>query len=334
MNDRDRSGHGADLASALGIVSGLKGFMVWLGGSLAGLTAILYVCGYLITTAHIYTLGLYGLVDFSKDYFLLEGSKFVLSVVVGLAQIVISPVAILLLAMLAPLALIAILARAPLLRRWQALRAMYATRVKATWATAARFVVYCTLVISAAMIAFESLRAISFHLQMADLLYSRIDPGRCGSDWLQVREAYLCGEFGQLREAFNQQLWAALRLVAITCIAWAVVARWPDRAWLISPLVFASALLVLMLPMEFGALLRPTRYPLVLVETRADGPPVAATARFLIDRNDRGLTLWDPGSRRVFWIPSGDIVRMETLAVRELFANAAPPSTRLDRRPP
>src|SRR3546814_12667788 len=63
------------------------------------------VCGYLITTAHIYTLGLYGLVDFSKDYFLLEGSKFVLVLVIGISQAVINPVTILAATVLAPIAL-------------------------------------------------------------------------------------------------------------------------------------------------------------------------------------------------------------------------------------
>src|SRR3546814_5317578 len=93
--------------------------MVWAGGSLAGITAVLYVCGYLITTAHIYTLGLYGLVDFSKDYLLLEGSKFVLALVIGIAQAVINPVTILAATVLAPIALAVIFARGPLARTWR-----------------------------------------------------------------------------------------------------------------------------------------------------------------------------------------------------------------------
>src|SRR3546814_4103610 len=70
MTDSGEKQSVAGTPQAIGLISGLKGFMVWTGGSLAGITAVLYVCGYLITTAHIYTLGLYGLVDFSKDYFL------------------------------------------------------------------------------------------------------------------------------------------------------------------------------------------------------------------------------------------------------------------------
>ena len=309
----------ASIPEAIGILSGLKGFMVWIGGSLAGMTAILYVCGYLITTAHIYTLGLYGLVDFSKDYFLLEGAKFVLAIVISIAQTIISPISILIAAILAPVALAIILAMGPLARTWKRLVAWYEPHANTAWLTAARFILYCALLITGAMIAFETLRAISFHLQIADLLYSTIDPKKCRSDLIQVRDAFLCGRFASLRSAFNAQLWSALKLIALSCIAWHVVARWRWRAWLISPLVFVTVLLTLLLPMEFGALLRPTRYPVVRIQPKGNDPGPPLRDQFLIDRNDRGFTVWDPSTRRVMWIPAGDTARMETIAVRELF---------------
>jgi hypothetical protein len=313
----------AGIPEAIGIVSGLKGFMVWIGGSLAGMTAILYVCGYLITTAHIYTLGLYGLVDFSKDYFLLEGAKFVLAVVIGIAQIAINPISILAMAIIAPLALAAIFAKTPLTSAWRRLLDWYEPHSATAWATAARFSLYCTLLITSAVIAFDSLRAISFHLQISDLLYSVIDPGRCRPELIQVRDAFLCGRFASLRSAFNAQLWSAIKLIVLSCIAWNVVAKWRWRAWLIGPLLFVTVLLVLLLPMEFGALLKPTRYPVVRIQTGTSAPQSPVKDQFLIDRSERGFTVWDPSTRRVLWIPAGDVARMETTAVRELFETPA-----------
>ena len=323
MNESPRSRTGVDLTAAVGIVAGLKGFMVWLGGSLAGLTAILYVCGYLITTAHIYTLGLYGLVDFSKDYFLLEGAKFVLAIVISIAQTIIGPTSILAAMVLAPIALAIILTKGPLARTWKRLAAWYEPHENPAWTAAAGFVLYCALLITGATIAFESLRAISFHLQIADLLYSTVDPGKCRSELIQVRDAFLCGRFAALRSAFSTQLWSALKLVALSCIAWYVVGRWRWRAWLISPLAFVTVLLILMLPMEFGALLRPTRYPVVRVQLDDHAPGSPVRDQFLIDRNERGFTVWDPSTHRVTWIPAGNIARIETIAVRELFDKPA-----------
>lgn len=298
----------------IGILAGLKGLLVWIGGALAGLTAILYVCGYLITTAHIYTLGLYGLVDFGKDYFLLEGAKFVLAVVIGLAQALIRPTLILLVAvLLVPITIAAIFVRNPLDRYRHFLDQH---RVLSRWLTVMRVAVYGVLLIACAAIAYESLLAISWHLQIADLLYS-LPPDDCQATALQIRDAFLCGHSAVLRAAFDDQLWSALQLIGLSYLAWLVVARWRWRAWLIGPLLFVTVLVTLLLPMEFGVLLKPTRYPLVRIELDPQRP--AARYRFLIDRSEQALTVWDPRTRRVLWIPAGDVVRMETVAVAELF---------------
>src|SRR4030095_8888679 len=51
------------------IASRIKRFVLWLGGSLAGITALLYAAGYLVTRSHLHMLGLYGFVEFDNDYF-------------------------------------------------------------------------------------------------------------------------------------------------------------------------------------------------------------------------------------------------------------------------
>src|SRR5450830_1783305 len=69
---------------ALGsLVVGIKGFLVWLGGSLASITAIFYATGYLITRAHLSMLGLHGVLDLDNHDIVQEGGKFFL--VVGYA---------------------------------------------------------------------------------------------------------------------------------------------------------------------------------------------------------------------------------------------------------
>ena len=70
---------------AWSLVAGIKGFLVWLGGSLAAITAIFYATGYLITRAHLNLLGLHGVLDFDNHYIVQEGGKFFL--VVGFSTI-------------------------------------------------------------------------------------------------------------------------------------------------------------------------------------------------------------------------------------------------------
>src|SRR3546814_3830941 len=100
-----------------------------------------------------------------KDYFPLEGSKFVLTLLIGIAQAVINPVTILAATVLAPIALAVIFARGPLARTWKRLQAWHAPHAGSSWAPATRFIAYCALLLTGATIAFEALRAISFHLQ-------------------------------------------------------------------------------------------------------------------------------------------------------------------------
>src|SRR3546814_10616551 len=105
------------------------------------------------------------------------------------SDLVINPFTILAATVLAPIALAVIFARGPLARTWKRLQAWHAPHAGSSWAVAARFIAYCALLLTGATIAFEALRAISFHLQIADLLYSSVEPGKCRSDLLQVRDA-------------------------------------------------------------------------------------------------------------------------------------------------
>src|SRR6476659_1838473 len=74
-----------ELPEAINIAAGIKGFILWIGGSLGGITALLYACGYLVTRAHLHMLGLYGFVEFNSNHFLQEGAKFFLAVAYDLA---------------------------------------------------------------------------------------------------------------------------------------------------------------------------------------------------------------------------------------------------------
>ena len=47
-----------------------------LTGSLAGIAAIFYACGYLVARSHLNMLGLFGLFDFPRERYLQEGGKF------------------------------------------------------------------------------------------------------------------------------------------------------------------------------------------------------------------------------------------------------------------
>jgi len=102
------------------LVAGVKAFLVWLGGSLASITAMFFATGYLITRAHLSMLGLHGVLDFDNHYIVQESGKFFL--VVGYSTV--SNVALPLLAVLGPAVIAAMVVRHLLgsrAQRWHAL---------------------------------------------------------------------------------------------------------------------------------------------------------------------------------------------------------------------
>ena len=81
-SDQIAQGHLLDDAVVGGrsIVAGLKGFLAWLASSIAGISAVLYGFGFLITRAHLNMLGLYGFIDYGPEVYLQEGARFFLVV--------------------------------------------------------------------------------------------------------------------------------------------------------------------------------------------------------------------------------------------------------------
>lgn len=61
-------------------------FIGWLTGSVAGITAILYACGYLIILYHIQVLGLYNIIPYDNMAYIHQGAKFFISSVTILAD--------------------------------------------------------------------------------------------------------------------------------------------------------------------------------------------------------------------------------------------------------
>jgi hypothetical protein len=68
------------------LLKGIAAFSGWLTGALAGVGAILYALGYLVTRAHLNFLGVSGLFDQSNFFFIQEGAMFLLDVAVIIAR--------------------------------------------------------------------------------------------------------------------------------------------------------------------------------------------------------------------------------------------------------
>ncbi len=294
-------------------IEGLKSFLVWVAGALAGITALLYACGYLVTRSHLAMLGLYGLVDFGADHFLQEGAKFAVTI----AYMALRP----LLSVVVLLGLVALLARAA--------GSVLARQGNGGWRTGAfgkiaarappesrRWLAY--LLCLGALLAHATVAYEYFEnpLNVVNLLYA--DPAMAKPGSLDA--LVLAGERARLHGRFEGLLWGTLLAASLTVAAWrAVGAGRPHSNLLMVPFGVTLGLYLVTLPMDYGVLERPVRYGAVIFTSDAGALPQGDNL-YLLDKKSDGFVVWNKTTRRVIWVPASKIQRAELRAVEPLFS--------------
>lgn len=297
-----------------------RGFIVGLGGALAGITAILYACGYLVSRAHLSMLGLYGLIDFSHDYILQEGAKFFLVTAYSVGRDMVLP----LLAILTPIALIGIVLglrlRATAARWCDALRSRFLHVDARPLARAIAFIVLFILFLWHSDIYLDKFER---PLCYANLLYADGGTAQCGAAGGQgadsLRNALFATDKALLLAAFQELAIGLAEAILIAYLTWRVTLPWRWRAWCVAPPYFATALYLLLLPMDYGVLQRPANYPRIALTF--DGAPALAADGpvFLLNKSSSDFVVWGAASRKLFWIPAGSVKRAEIDGAYDLF---------------
>jgi hypothetical protein len=300
----------------LGILEGFKAFLVWVGGSLAGITALLYACGYLVTRAHMSMLGLYGLVEYGNDHFLQEGAKFLLAAGYDVLRVLVVFVV-----MAGVVVLIVLIGRR--LLHDTSLAKKLAALLHGWLANWWRHGLYVVLFLALVWHTDTYINAFERPLSIANLLYSdtsrttSTQPGSAAelAGWI------VAGDATRLARQFEDLLFGGVAAAALAFFAWRVVAKWRLRAWLVAPFVLPLAIYVVTLPMAYGVMQRPVRYPLVSFagyESESEG------RLFLLSRTGDAFVVWNESARRLVWLPSGGVKRAEVHGVGDLFSAGKP----------
>ncbi|WP_157654764.1 hypothetical protein [Burkholderia ubonensis] len=316
-------------AALTDLLRGAKGFIIWAGASVAGITAILYATGYLVARAHLSMLGLYGFVDFSNDFYLQEGAKFLVTVSFTIARYAIVIVAF------AGVVYIAVWLLGGLFKRVTKKPLLPAGwRVPANPRTLERLRrgAYALLLVALLMLQDHSLGPLEAPLGVKNLLYvdrsalaapvvetTRID------DSNGLKALILTDKKAALVGAFQNLLGMVCAAAGLTIVAWRVVQPWKPRAWLILPYVVALALGLLALPMDYGVLMRATLYPRVTLTPDGDQPFPMADRAFLLSATKDAFVIWDSLCHRLAWIPSDRIAFARSDDVADLFGPVTRP---------
>ena len=295
---------------------GIALFVGWLSGALAGIGAILYACGYLLSTAQLHLLGLSGLVNYGQERYVEEGGRFLVDVLGLLGEILLN-----LLISVGFVALLVLLVLAPLgyfmRRRLGAARARWHARLaQLRQSGRARALVFAAL-LALLLAGSEDPQSLNAPLQISNLLFVQ-EQAAAGS----LSALLLSGDSVRLKAIFANSLLMLLKAV-ILLLAWRVAAPWRWRLLLSAPFVLIALLYTVLLPMLYGVLQRQIRLPVISLDTTIAWPGSGAEKLFLLNRTERDFVLWDAHARRVLWLPVGAVRSAQIRQVETLFADRA-----------
>jgi hypothetical protein len=176
-------------------------------------------------------------------------------------------------------------------------------------------------------------------LCISDLLYGNAGSNECNANLdlsqlsTAMQAALLSGDSAFLTSAFGERLSQTIYLVLLACVAWQTVMPWRWRSWLMAPFLVSMGLFLLLLPMDYGVLKRPTVYPVLSITPGDAAIPQPDGTLYLLDRTDSEFVAWDASSRKVMWIPADSLARAEIVRMHDLFGTTANAAQRPGGKP-
>jgi hypothetical protein len=308
----------------MGLLKRTTVFIGWLSGSVAGLGALLYASGYLVTRAHLHLLGLDRLLVPGQERFIEEGANFFLVTGQVLIHDLLSLVALAVAIALIGLVVYALLwlcgfpgaraTRSGIDRCWAAVGKLHA---RLPWSPDISAYVALLLLLYVHLLSY--LDKFLAPLDLSNLLYEGVsNPATATSMRAQLQRWLLDDDSRRLAGHFADLLLGELEAILFVALAW-----WITRARVRRPLMVAPFLVVLVLytaylPRLFGVLVHSTTYNRIVL--RGDGPGASADCLFLLHKTSDEFVVWNAASRTVVWVPKTHLQRAEIRQGRPLFS--------------
>jgi hypothetical protein len=306
------------------LLRGIAVALGWLSGSLAGIGAVVYACGYLITRAQLHLFGVSGFFPLSADHFMQEGAKFLVVIGQRAIETLLGVVAFALVVLAVFLVVWLPLMRwLPSLRldlvnaRARVMAAVARIHERLPWSPA--FSIYLVLLVLLVWLLETYRTRFAAPLEVSNILHLTLPPPAGDSAERRITGWLLAEDWRRLEMYFTDLLDAETRVILLLIAAWHVSAALARRVALLTPFVIALALYTLYLPMAYGVLMRPTSYNIVMLHfrERSTEPPALF---FLLSNTDQEFVVWDANVRTVLWVPKGEVIRAEVHRVQSLFA--------------
>lgn len=306
----------------------ISAFIGRLTGSLAGIAAIFYACGYLVARSHFNMLGLFGLFDFPKERYLQEGGKF-FTALAGMVIAELLPWFVLGLYLLTGLFLLGVTLVGlcfALKRRQIPERCLHIfTLFKGFFETKRRLTSSCVVFFLGYVLIFRLLdyyNDFSSVLGISNLIYK--SSATLANDTIvgHLEKWLLDGNLEPLRDYFLHLLKGESLALVLLALAWYATAVLPTlRPWLILPFLLIAVLYTLFTLMAYGVLVRPTKYPVVIMSWKGQVGASQVSGFSLLNKTNDELVLWDGVAKKVYCVPTGGVQSVEVIGMKSLFFN-------------
>ena len=312
----------------MNLLKGIAAFSGWLTGALAGVGAILYALGYLVTRAHLNFLGVSGLFDQSNVFFIQEGAMFLLDVAVIIARTVLPIVVVLgiitAVLVVAGYGIARILAsRAPSLdermNQWK--------DVVISWR---EHLLLCQVLYAALLMLFfvhtdTYLNDFNQPLQISNVLYGESGIGTAVSSdpkTVALRKSLLQGDEKLTHAYFFNALFGEVLAGLLLVMAWHITNGWRWQPMWVSWFVISFIIYSASLPMMYGVLWVSAKYPIITFSSPDDTLTHGLGTLYLLSNTDTEFVVWDAAGKRLLWIPKDEIKWADVKRVGNLFGPA------------
>lgn len=158
-------------------------------------------------------------------------------------------------------------------------------------------------------------------LCFANLLYADGGIKKCAAaaDGNGLRRALLQSDRPVLNSAFRHLIIGLAESVAIAWFTWRVTRPWRWHAWCVAPCFFATALYIILLPMDYGVLQRTINYPRIALTVDDKNPFPVSGPVFLLNKSSNDFVVWAASTRQLYWVPAASVRRAEVDGAYDLF---------------
>jgi hypothetical protein len=170
-----------------------------------------------------------------------------------------------------------------------------ATRLRA-WSPRLRWLALCAVGVLFLASLWDDLGRLRDPLCIANVLFVVPDFSVCPAGF---NGAEIIGELRdsaspKLQARFSDLLFSGLGHVVLLAFVVAWLARpLAARRWLVLPFVIVIALMLFMLPMTYGVMVKPVRFPRLALTFNADAGKRADQRLYLVRRDGQGIVAWD-----------------------------------------